>query len=99
VDGQTLVVVAHAVLDGRLGGRRHLLSRAPADMSAGPWAPAQSPGAGAEEPAWSDERPFTLLNMVLDANPFLDEAEKRVAKRTELVRYDITSKLAELKVT
>ncbi|KAJ1624995.1 hypothetical protein T492DRAFT_1043051 [Pavlovales sp. CCMP2436] len=43
------------------------------------------------------EKRMTLLDTVLEANPYLNEAEKGVAKRTERVRYEITSKLAEVK--
>lgn len=40
---------------------------------------------------------MSLLDMVLDENPFLSEGEKHLAKRTEKVRSEIATKLNELK--
>lgn len=40
---------------------------------------------------------MSLLDMVLDESPFLNEGEKHLAKRTERVRWEVVSKLGELK--
>jgi hypothetical protein len=45
-----------------------------------------------------DETQMSLLDMVLDENPFLNEGEKTLAKRTERVRFQVASKLNELKI-